>query len=99
MANKVGTQLLLNGLTRDRGAVLALVRGESQAEIWRMAIEGSGLGALEKTHAAAIEEVKALASKFNMTAGELATRALKDRYSLEFLLTRNVYPRAKTRAS
>jgi hypothetical protein len=49
--NKVGTQLLVSPHVKARGQALALVRQESVAEVWRVALEGAGLPGMEKSHA------------------------------------------------
>lgn len=46
LAKKVETQLLISPQTKLRGLRLAVVRGESLAEVWRLALE-VGLPAME----------------------------------------------------
>lgn len=48
--NKVGAQLLLSPHTRDRARALAILRREALAEVYRAALEGEGLNALERLH-------------------------------------------------
>jgi len=47
----VGTQLLVPKALLNRVRALAEVRGCSNAEVWRTAIEGSGLRQLERAYA------------------------------------------------
>jgi hypothetical protein len=56
-SKKVGTQLLVSPHIRARAQKLALVRQESVAEIWRIALEGSGLSAMENAHHSQLREV------------------------------------------
>lgn len=49
LAKKVETQLLISPQTKLRGLRLAVVRGESLAEVWRLALE-VGLPAMEDRH-------------------------------------------------
>lgn len=95
MAKKVQSQLLVSEVTRDRADALALVRGESRAEVYRLAIEGSGLPGLEATHAEALEKLSRLAEAMGLAGGrmELARRAAADGYRLEDLEGRKRYPR------
>jgi hypothetical protein len=58
-SNKVGTQLLLSPHVKTRGQALAVVRQESVAEIWRIAIEGGGLAQLEMAHTGALAHLQA----------------------------------------
>ena len=56
--NKVGTQLLVSPHIRARAQALALVRQESVAEVYRVALEGAGLQAMEAAHHAALSDLK-----------------------------------------
>jgi hypothetical protein len=97
MARKVQSQLLVSEITRDRADALALVRGgEARAEIWRMAIEGDGLAGLERTHAAELERLEALAQDMKLRDRlELARKATEDGYKLVDLEGRKRYPTRK----
>lgn len=55
-ANKVGTQLLVSPHIKERGQALALVRQESVAEIWRIAVE-AWLPQLETAHAGVLNQL------------------------------------------
>lgn len=55
--NKVGTQLLVSPHIRARAQALALVRQESVAEVYRIALEGAGLQAMEQAHHAALRDL------------------------------------------
>lgn len=52
--NKVGTQLLVSPHIRARAQALAIVRQESVAEIYRVALEGAGLPGMERAHASSL---------------------------------------------
>ncbi len=54
--NKVGTQLLVSPHIKARGQALAIVRGESTAEVWRAAVENA-LPRLERSHAGALTDL------------------------------------------
>lgn len=58
--NKVPTQLLVSPLVKARAQGLALVRHESVAEVFRVALESEpgGLAVLEARHADALMELK-----------------------------------------
>lgn len=57
--NKVGTQLLVSPHIKARAQALALIRHESVAEIYRTALEGAGLPALESVHAVELDALEA----------------------------------------
>lgn len=59
MANKVGTQLLMNTRSKERAQALAIVRGEAQAEMFRTLVDRA-LPLLEAEHA---DEINALLSR------------------------------------
>lgn len=67
--NKVGTQLLLSPHTRDRARVLAVIRQERMAEIYRSALEGAGLKGLERQHADEIARLHTQLSQAEHTSG------------------------------
>lgn len=91
---KVQSQLLVSEVTRDRADAVALVRGESRAEVYRLSIEGAGLPALEATHADALERLEALAREMKLSGRlELARKAAEDGYRLADLEGRKRYPR------
>lgn len=56
--NKVGTQLLVSPHIRARAQALALVRQESVAEVYRIALEGGGLQSMEQAHHAALRDLE-----------------------------------------
>jgi PAS domain-containing protein len=93
MATKVQSQLLVAELTRDRADALRLVRSEPRAEIWRLAIEGNGLAALEEAHRTQLEALDNLAAIMGMTRLQLAARAARDGLWLRDLEGRKRYPR------
>lgn len=74
-ANKVGTQLLVSQHMKDRGLALAIVRKERVAEVWRAALEGGGLSALEEQHEDALGELNAKLIRFGRV-GELRSETL-----------------------
>lgn len=91
---KVQSQLLVSEVTRDRADALALVRGESRAEVYRLALEGQGLRQMELDHADALEKLDVLARGMGMSGRlELAARAARDGYRLADLEGRKRYPR------
>lgn len=94
MAKKVQSQLLVSEVTRDRADALALIRGESRAEVYRLALEGDGLRGLEAVHAEALAKLEALAQAMGLSGRlELAKKAALDGYRLEDLQGRKRYPR------
>lgn len=95
MAKKVQSQLLVSEVTRDRADALALVRGESRAEVYRLALEGGGLRQMEEDHREALERLDRLAEEMRLVGGrlELARKAAVDGYRLEDLEGRKRYPR------
>ena len=91
---KVQSQLLVSEVTRDRADALALVRGESRAEVYRLALEGQGLRQMELDHQEALERLEALARGMGLSGRlELARRAAVDGYRLSDLEGRKRYPR------
>lgn len=58
-SKKVCTQLLVSPHVRARAQALALIRQESVAEIYRIALEGGGLTAMEAAHAGQIADLDA----------------------------------------
>lgn len=94
MTRKAQRQLLINQGTADRVAILALGRGEPQAEVLRLAIEGRGLADLEAANKTVIDRVHRVAEALGMQAGEMAERALRDKLPLESLEGRKRYPTA-----
>lgn len=95
MAKKVQSQLLVSEVTRDRADALALVRGESRAEVYRLALEGEGLKGMEAVHQKDLERLDALAEAMSLAGGrlELARKAAEDGYRLADLEGRKRYPR------
>jgi hypothetical protein len=79
---KVQTMLAVSPHVRQRADVLALIRGESRAEIYRAALEGGGLAALEAQHADGLAELATLARNLGTTRTQLAEDALKEGHSL-----------------
>ena len=100
MANKVQTQLLVNPITRQRADALAVVMGEPRAEILRRALEGGGLGQLEREHASALAELRMTAARLGLRLGEwnpleFAERAARDGFTLADLRAMEAYPNAE----
>lgn len=58
--NKVGTQLLVSPHIRARAQALALVRQETVANIYRVALEGGGLAHMERGHRAELEALNSV---------------------------------------
>lgn len=91
---KVQSQLLVSEVTRDRADALALVRGEPRAEVYRLALEGSGLRGMEADHRDALERLKEMALAMGLSGSlELARKAAVDGYRWEDLEGRKRYPR------
>jgi hypothetical protein len=59
-SNKVGTQLLVSPHIRARAQALAIVRHESVAEVYRIALEGGGLPHMEAAHRGQLERLTAI---------------------------------------
>lgn len=91
---KVQSQLLVPEVTRDRADALAIVRADTRAEVYRLALEGAGLTGLEKTHAAQLTLLDQYAERFGMTRTELVRRMVNDGQTLEGLAGRKRYPRS-----
>lgn len=90
---KVQSQLLVSPVTRDRADALALVRQEPRAEVYRVALEGQGLGALEAQHADALRELDEIAKVLGVSSGRaLAARMLRDKIGLDDVRGRRRYP-------
>jgi predicted transcriptional regulator len=80
--------------TRQRADALALVTNQSRAEVYRLALEGSGLAGLEAQYAQELEaRLDTLAEKFHMTRLELAGRLADDGWKLEEVEGRRTYPK------
>lgn len=91
---KVQSQLLVPPMVRDRADALALVTGDTRAEVYRKALEGGGLAALEAQHREALElKLDGPAREFGMTRLELAHRMVADGLTLEAVAGRKRYPR------
>lgn len=90
---KVQSQLLVSPVTRDRADALALVRGESRAEVYRLALEGSGIPGMERDNAEALARLDAVASGMGLSRLELARRAVRDGLTMSDLEGRKRYPR------
>jgi hypothetical protein len=58
--NKAGTQLLVSPHIKTRAQALAVVRDEAVAEIYRVALEGGGLQALERAHAEELDWLRSI---------------------------------------
>jgi hypothetical protein len=96
LMKKVQSQLLVSPVTRDRADALSIVRQEPRAEIWRVALEGGGLAALEQTHAADLARLDAVAVAMGTTRADLVARMIHDGFSLADVEGRRRYPaRAK----
>lgn len=91
---KVQSQLLVSMTTRQRADALALVTGETRAEVYRKALEGAGLAGLESTHAADLLKLDTIADTFGMTRLELAGRLADDGLTIAEVQGRKRYPRA-----
>ena len=69
MANKVGTQLLMNTRSKERAQTLAIVRGEAQAEMFRTLVDRA-LPLLEAEHA---DDVNVLLSRLRSIGADTAS--------------------------
>src|SRR6187402_3832691 len=97
MANKVQTQLLVNPITRQRADALAVVMGEPRAEILRRALEGGGLGQLEREQHPVLVELYSIGSVLmpKVAAADFAERAARDGFTLADLRAMEAYPAGK----
>lgn len=77
------TQLLVSQHTRERIAILAAVRGESRAEVARIALEGAGLSAMESMHVDRIGRLTSLAKRRGTEPATLAEDLLDRRMTVE----------------
>jgi hypothetical protein len=91
---KVQSQLLVSMTTRQRADALALVTGETRAEVYRKALEGAGLAGLEATHAGDLLKLDTIAERFGFTRLELAGRLADDGLTIADVQDRKRYPRA-----
>ena len=83
--NKVGTQLLVSPHIKQRAQALAVVRQESVAEVYRVALEGGGLPALERAHAGALQELAAALEHMKVNRGEALDIMLSSKIRLDDL--------------
>lgn len=90
---KVQSQLLVSLTTRQRADALALVLGETRAEIYRKGLEGAGLAGLESEHMATLSaKLDPIAERFGMTRLELAGRLADDGLTIADVEGRKRYP-------
>ena len=89
MSRKVQTQLLVNPNTRDRADALAIVTGETRAEILRQALHFEWL---ERTHAALLAQLDPHAQRFGMTRTELAGLMVQQGITLAELPALSSFP-------
>lgn len=89
---KVQSQLLVPLVTRQRADALALVLGETRAEIYRRALEGGGLKELEATYSDELKALDQAAERFGMTRLELAGRMADDGLRMGDIEGRKRYP-------
>lgn len=83
--NKVGTQLLVSPHIKQRAQALAVVRQESVAEVYRVALEGGGLPALERAHAGALQELTAALEHMKVNRGDALEIMLSSKIRLDDL--------------
>lgn len=89
----VQTQLIVPAILRDRADILALIRNQPRAEIWRLALEGDGIKGLEKLHKLETGFLHSLCHRFGFPGpGELATRMIRDGYTLADAREWSTYP-------
>lgn len=91
---KVQSQLLVPPITRDRVDALALVRGDTRAEVYRVLIEDA-LPEKERTFAEGLKQLDQIAEKFKMTRTALVRRMLADKLKVEDVAEERVYPRRR----
>lgn len=85
MSRKVQTQLLVNRNTRDRADALALITGETRADVLRRALEGGGLREMEVIHFEKLRQLDPHAERFGLTRTELAGLMVEQKISVEDL--------------
>lgn len=89
----VQTQLIIPPILRDRADILALIRNQPRAEIWRLALEGDGIKGLEKWHREELEDFRQIARRLHApTPGELAAYMIRGGFTLADARTWTTYP-------
>lgn len=94
-AKKVGTQLLVSPHIRARGQALAVVRQESVAEVWRIALEGGGLPAMESAQAPQLAKLYDILDRMNVDREEALEAMTQQKMSVGDLLLADGTPRAR----
>lgn len=76
--------LVLSEVTYCRAAALAIIRNETMAEIWRLAVEGGGLRSIEEQHSYQILRLNFLADRLGIQEGGLmlAEMMLRDKHKM-----------------
>lgn len=92
---KVGTQLLVSPHIKARGQALAIVRQESVAEIWRIALEGAGLPAMEVAHAAQLDTLDHLLAGMGVDREQALDAMVQQKIMIHDLLLADGSPRAR----
>jgi hypothetical protein len=83
--NKVGTQLLVSPHTKMRAGALALIRQESQAEMFRVLVEAS-LERFEGAHVVMLDKLHAKFRSAGVDAASAIDVMLKDRIKAHNLI-------------
>lgn len=92
MARKVPTQLRVALVTRNRADAIAIVTGQSRAEVYRHALEGRGLQQMEEAYVNELKAFDAHAARFGMTRLALAGRMAEDGLSMADIESAAQYP-------
>lgn len=94
-ALKVGTQLLVSEHVRDRARALAIVRKEKVAEVYRVALEGGGLGELEGRHAEELSRLDLALSTMRVQRSAALAAMVEQRIRLDDLFGETGAPKRK----
>lgn len=96
--NKKGTQLLVSPHMLDRARALAIVRQESVAEVWRAALEGGGLDALEDQQSVTLTRLKTALEAMKVNYSEALEIMTKEKYRLADLYNASDWKSPRRRA-
>ncbi len=92
----VGTQLLVPAALRDRARALAIVRGESVADVWREALTEGGLAGMEKSSARDLDTLMDAFTKMGVEGkSEALEKMINARANLADLFTKEGNFRAR----
>jgi hypothetical protein len=93
--NKVGTQLLVSPHIKARAQALALIRHETVAEVYRIALEGGGLPHMEAAHVNQLQELYAVLAGMGVDTVEALDIMTRQKMILGDLFLADGKPRAR----